>query len=484
VTSLWRAQILKNLCIYPLFLCGGAGTRLWPVSRQSSPKQFLSINSDKSLIDEAFARTAGLPIAVHTLIASREHEDLVSAVIERIATPVDVFLEPSMKNTAPAAILGCLSIYEKDPDAIVLIMPTDHHISPVAEFERVIQDGISSLAKDQTILFGIKPTHPTSAYGYIKVNTHVNGSKYEVCSFVEKPDVELASKLIAGENAFWNSGIFLLHAETLLSLAKVHQPILLQDIEKIFLSRNTRKNWASIGEESWSKISGGSLDQLIFEKAKNLKCIEYRGEWSDLGDWNSVAKLSDSDHDGNNLSGNVTAIDCKSSSFFTTDDTKHLLTIGLEDILAVCTHDALLIAQKDNLHKMKYAVPALIQRGVSQATTNSVVQKPWGSFQVILKAENFQIKVLNVKPGARLSLQSHNRRSEHWVVTKGVATVTVGSKKSDLMQDFSVYIETGEVHRLANETKDEVIVVEVQIGDYLGEDDIIRYEDDYDRIIV
>lgn len=467
--------------IIPVVLCGGVGSRLWPLSRESFPKQFTQLINEVSLFQAAVQRASVVSEMEPIIVASSDHKFLVQKQLNNLGASAQILLEPKGKNTAPAALAATHFISGVHGDALVLLMPSDHHIPDEKAFAHVVQLGCSAAMEGAIVTFGINPIGPETRFGYIELDNDVLGDCYVVNNFLEKPNIEVVEQIFASENHVWNAGILLFKVSTLISLAQRFEPKIHSSVAASVDKALQDNNFWHINPFNWAQIEGQSIDRAILERCEEIKCIKFAGDWSDLGDWNALASQLEPDASGNLIKGSVTQIDCNNNILWDSSERTHLVGLGLKNIVAVATDDAILVADANRVQDIKYAVEYLAEKKVPQANRHSKNYRPWGWFEKLVSHAGYQVKRLNVNPNSALSLQSHQHRSEHWVVVFGTATVTYDSVLMKVETNESVYIKAGQKHRLANDTQNPLVVIEVQTGSYLGEDDIIRYEDDYDR---
>jgi len=467
--------------IFPVILAGGTGTRLWPVSRESMPKQFVSLVGRRSLFQESVLRLTGKDLSSVKVITSSNYRFLVSKQLKEIHSDAKVYLEPSGKNTAPAIIAAAQISKESGSSCLMLVAPSDHYIPDVDAFMENVLEGKEAAENGDIITFGVKPIRPETGYGYIEISGERTGACREVINFFEKPNAEIAQKMLESGNFLWNAGIFLFRTDVMLSLAEKHQPEMTSAVRRAVQEGEPDLEFFRFESKSWDNIRGESIDYAIVEKTDNLSCIELKSEWHDLGDWQSVSQVIGNDKNNNLTTENSTNIDCTNTTLWSTSERIHLAGLGLDNIIAIATEDAVLVANAEHTQEVKKIVADLEKSGVYQARKHIRDERPWGWFESLVDLPTYQVKRLHVYPGACLSLQSHKFRSEHWVVVGGTATIWRDEEIFTLEVNSSVYINVGQKHRLANDTEEELTVIEVQTGSYLGEDDIIRYEDVYRR---
>lgn len=471
--------------ITPLLLAGGIGTRLWPLSRKSYPKQFVKIINNLSLFQQSVLRLTSskdLSFNTHITLTNDEYRFIVKKQLQDINNNTGkIVIEPSSKNTAPAILAGSLLAYEKDVEAILLAVPTDHVIQNVNDFHMTISMGLKAVKNGKIITFAIKPSHPKLGYGYLELQKISVDGVHQLKQFIEKPSELKAKQMLQDGNYFWNSGIFLFKAKDMILAFNDYAPDLLKSVRDSVEEAWLDLNFLRLNPEPWSKCNNISIDYAIMEKAKNLAAVPFKSKWSDLGDWDTVRKEMEPNENGVSLSLNANAINCKDTLLRSESENQEIFGIGLKDIIAVAMPDAVLVAHKDKSQDIKIVVDTLKKKSIKQAEIFSKDYRPWGWFENILISDYFKVKKIVVNPNAALSLQSHKYRSEHWVVVEGSAKITLNNKIHILKKGQSIGIPLGALHRLENKEKNPLILIEVQTGTYLGEDDITRYEDLYDR---
>lgn len=472
--------MLQNQNIIPVILCGGMGSRLWPLSRTSLPKQFATLISGDDLFGLTLERVKKGSFDKPLIVASESHRFHVSKKVADIGMQCDVLLEPSGRNTAPAIMMAALHLKSQGRNGQMLILPSDHLIPDVDQFVNAVHVGLPSALNDMLVTFGVSPTSPKTGYGYIQAVDAGSGLR-DVLAFHEKPDRERAEQMLATGQYLWNSGIFLIGVDRLLSLAERHQSDMLMAVKTACADFVVDGEFYRPNLASWNVVPSDSIDYALVEKCEGVVCVPYTGQWSDMGDWNSVFAVNAEDKNGNRLNGAVTAIDCFNSNLWSTNDQTQLVGLGLNGIMAVATDDAIMVADVQRTQDVRSVVSILDKAGLPQAHQHTKDYRPWGWFESLILSPGYQVKRLHVAPKARLSLQSHKHRSEHWVVVAGTATVVINERKFKLNVNESVYINIGDKHRLANDTEMPLTIIEVQTGSYLGEDDIVRYQDDFSR---
>ncbi|TMV07239.1 mannose-1-phosphate guanylyltransferase/mannose-6-phosphate isomerase [Ruegeria sediminis] len=474
--------------VHPIILCGGSGTRLWPLSRKSYPKQFVPLMGQQTLFQACAERLRGPgdnPFAPPMVLTNAAFRFIVTEQLAAIGIdPGPILIEPDGRNTAPAVLAAALHLSASDPDAIMLVAPSDHVVPDSAAFHTAVAEGVRAIAeRNDLITFGITPDRPETGYGYLQLSTRPdgNGKAQPLGRFVEKPDLETAKAMLTDGSYLWNSGIFLFAVRDILAAFQTLAPELLAPVRTAVDQAQTDLGFLRLDPAAWDKVADISIDYAVMEKADNLSVVPYSAGWSDLGSWSAVQELSDPDDDGVATSGAVTAIDCRNVLLRSEADAQELVAMGLENVIAVAMPDAVLVASMDKAQDVKQAVTALKAKGAKQAEQLPVDHRPWGWFESLVIGDRFQVKRIHVHPGAALSLQSHHHRSEHWIVVEGTAKVTVDDEVKLVSENQSVYIPLGAVHRMENPGKVPMVLIEVQTGSYLGEDDIVRYEDVYAR---
>jgi mannose-1-phosphate guanylyltransferase/mannose-6-phosphate isomerase len=470
--------------IYPTILCGGSGTRLWPLSRKSYPKQFVPLLSDETLFQACASRLVGNSFAAPVVLTNSDFRFIVAEQLLKLGIdPGSVIIEPEGRNTAPAVLAAALHVLEKDPDAVLLVAPSDHAIPDASAFRAAVAIGLTAVASGQIVTFGIAPTRPETGYGYLELATAPgpDGGPAPLKRFVEKPDVSNAESMIVAGNYLWNAGIFLFRAADMVAAFAAHAPDVLAPVRAALSEAHSDLGFLRLAPGPWAKAPDISLDYAVMERATNLSVVPYKGAWSDLGGWDAVWSEAGHNAGGVATSGAATAIDCTDSLLRSESEGLELVGIGLTNIIAVAMNDAVLVADMSRAQDVKKAVEALKAKKATQAVQFPKDHRPWGWFETLVLGQRFQVKRIVVHPGASLSLQSHHHRSEHWIVVQGTAKVTVGDQIQLVTENQSVYIPLGARHRMENPGKVPMVLIEVQTGTYLGEDDIVRYEDAYAR---
>ena len=452
-----------------VILCGGSGTRLFPLSRSTNPKQFIKINGKKSLFQETVERNREMVDDI-LVVANEEHYFLAIDDLDEIkVNKVNYLLESIAKNTAAAIAMSCFLVEDND---ILLVVPSDHIIKDTDKYKIAVEEAKALAEKNFLVTFGIKPDYPETGFGYIKANG------FDVVRFIEKPDLKEAEKFLQQQNYFWNSGMFCFKAKILLSELKKYSPDIYDTAFKAVEQR--KKNpMTRVVEELMNKIPSQSIDYAVMEKSSIVKVVQCDIGWSDVGSFDSLYKELPINEEGNTL--NRMHISTNSKNNLIIGEDRLIATVDVEDLIIVNSKDTLLVAKKGSSQNVKTIVENLKVSKPELYYTDSIGRRPWGTYTVLEDSVGYKIKRIEVKPEKRLSLQKHMHRNEHWVVVSGRATVTVNDKTFILNQNESTYIKAGEVHRLLNDTNEPLIIIEVQVGDYTGEDDIIRLDDDFSR---
>lgn len=476
---------MTNL-IHPVLLSGGSGTRLWPLSRRSFPKQFVNLLGEESLFQSTVKRLAGITFDAPLVVTNSDFRFLV---VEQLATvdiaPRHILIEPFARNTAAAVCSAALVLEAEEGDSLMLISPSDHVMPDIESFRASLEAAVPSALSGQIVTFGIRPDRAETGYGWLELPSKPSENFEPVAqpllSFVEKPNKETAEDLLSGGMHLWNSGIIFASTSTIIEAFEQHAPATLSAVRAAVAAAKIDLGFIRLGAKAWSGLQDISIDHAVMERATNLSVVPYGGKWSDLGDWHSIWQEIDNDDAGVAINGNATALDCKDSLLYSTSEGQELVAMGLENIIAVAMPDAVLVARKDRAQDLKILVNELKAKGITQAENLPRDFRPWGWYESIARGPRFQVKRIVVNPGAALSLQSHCHRSEHWIVVEGTAKVTIDKEVKLVCENQSVYIPLGAKHRLENPGKLSLTLIEVQTGSYFGEDDIIRYEDIYKR---
>ncbi|MCD1620895.1 mannose-1-phosphate guanylyltransferase/mannose-6-phosphate isomerase [Salipiger manganoxidans] len=474
--------------ITPVLLCGGSGTRLWPLSRKSYPKQFVPLVGEETLFQASAKRLSGrsadLAFAAPLVLTNSDFRFIVTEQLLAIGIdPGTILIEPEGRNTAPAILAAALHAAATDPEAILLIAPSDHVVPDAEAFRAVVARGLGAVAQGDLVTFGIAPDRPETGYGYLELASapDASGAPVKLKRFVEKPDAAQAAEMLVEGSFLWNAGIFLTRARDLLAAFETHAAGLMAPVTAALAEAKPDLGFLRLAPGPWSEAPDISIDYAVMEKAPNLSVVPFTAAWSDLGGWDAVWRESGPDAQGVVTSNGAIAIDCENTLLRSDSDRLEVVGIGLKNVMAVAMNDAVLVADMSRAQDVKLAVEALKKKGAAQATHFPKDHRPWGWFESLVVGNRFQVKRILVHPGAALSLQSHFHRSEHWIVVEGTARVTVDDKITLVTENQSVYLPLGCVHRMENPGRVPMVLIEVQTGAYVGEDDIVRYEDVYAR---
>ncbi len=471
--------------ITPILLAGGIGKRLWPVSRKSFPKQFNQLFDKKTLFQNTLERLQSNKFVLFNSPITITNEDFRFLVLEQFKNlnrdNGEIFLEPESKNTASSILAASIYMFNCNKNSVLLMSPTDHVIPETFEFHKTIAQGFQELEKGNLVIFGIKPDRVETGYGYIETKIEKNLNVHSIVKFIEKPNIKEAEKMFLSKKYLWNAGIILFRAKDLIKVFKKHQPNIFKKVNSSLIMGKKDLDFYRLEKNNWSQCKNISIDNAILEKIKNLKVIPFNNKWSDLGDWESVWREKKQTNKSVYESKNVTSIDCNNVLLNNFSSESHLVGLGLENIIAVSTKDAVLIANKSRSQEVKDVVDLLKIKKIPEAEMHFKDFRPWGWFEILSFSKFYKVKKILVYPNSSLSLQSHKFRSEHWVIIDGVANITIDNKVQICKKGESVYIPLGAIHRLENTKKKALIIIEIQSGTYLGEDDIIRYEDNYGR---
>ena len=472
--------------LIPIILCGGSGSRLWPLSRESFPKQYLSFNSkdNKTLLQKTQERISGIKdITKPILICNEEHRFIVAEQMKEInVEPISILLEPMGRNTCAAITLAAIKSLKLEDNPNLLILSSDHEIQNTKKFVQAIENGINFCDNGKLVTYGIVPNAPETGYGYIQAQNPLDTNKVQgekIKRFLEKPDLTTAKKLIKDKHYAWNSGIFLFSAKSILSEVEFFLPSVKKFCEDSLSKDLIDLDFQRIEKKSFSKCPNVSIDIAVMEKTEKGIVLPLDAGWRDLGSWNAVWDSSDKDKNGNFLQGNIVSKENKNCYF--RSENKLIVGMGLKDLIVIDTRDATLITSKNNSQDIKSVVTDLKRRGIKEGQIHKKIFRPWGNYESIAEDLRWQVKLITVKPGNKLSLQMHHHRAEHWVVVKGTAKVQIDENEIILGENESTFIPLGSKHRLINPGKIPLVLIEVQSGAYLGEDDITRFEDNYGR---
>ena len=472
--------------IIPVILCGGSGSRLWPISRESYPKQYLNINpnENKSLLQKTQERINNFEnIKNPILVCNESHRFLVAEQMREIdIEPNEILLEPTGRNTCPAIAIAALVALEKEEDPLILILSSDHEIKDNEKFISALYSGVKYAQEDKLVTFGVLPSSPETGYGYIKAENSLDSENLigeKISKFTEKPNYETANKFIKDKRYSWNSGIFAFKATKIISEINKYYPEIIKNCKESLQKSKRDLDFLRIDKKEFSKCKNISIDVAIMEKTSDGFVIPLNVKWTDLGSWDSVWEYSNKDEKGNVIHGKVITED--SNNCYLRSEKRLIVGIGLKELIVVETSDALLVAQKDKAQCIKEIVNDLKNKNIPEGLAHKKIYRPWGFFNSLAQDKRWQVKLINVKPGEKLSLQMHHHRSEHWIVVNGTAKVEVDEKIIFLTENQSTYIPLGSTHRLSNPGKIPLSLIEVQSGSYVGEDDIVRFEDKYGR---
>lgn len=463
--------------IVPVILSGGSGTRLWPLSREAYPKQFLPLVGDDTMLQATWKRVASIAGAAPIVVANQEHRFMAAEQLRECKVlPQALILEPVGRNTAPAIAIAALQALAGGNDALLLVLPSDHVVRNEAAFHAAVKEAAIAAEAGKLVTFGIVPTAPETGYGYIKAAT--GEGVRAVDRFVEKPDLATAEQYVASGEYFWNSGMFLFKASRYLKELEALQPAILAACRQALDKAARDNDFIRLDADAFAASPNDSIDYAVMEKTADAAVVPLDAEWNDVGSWSALWEVSDKDADGNACHGDVIALDCKDSYAY---GNRLIAMVGLQDVVVVETDDAVFVGHKDRVQDVKEIVGQIKRDGRSEAAAHRKVYRPWGAYDSIDNGARFQVKRITVKPGATLSLQMHHHRAEHWIVVSGTAEVTRGDEVILLSENQSTYIPLGVTHRLKNPGKLPLELIEVQSGSYLGEDDIVRFEDQYGR---
>lgn len=468
--------------ITPVILCGGSGTRLWPVSRKGFPKQFIELIGEGSLFQQSSARLSGGGFSAPLIVTNSDFRFIATQQLSDAGIdPAAVLIEPEARNTAPALLAAAIVQAQTDADALMLAAPSDHYITQADAFRETVSAGIEAASAGQIVTFGITPCRPETGYGYLEMDEGQEHGAVPLKRFIEKPELAEAKRMLDAGGYLWNAGIFMYTAQTLIDAFAIHAPDTLDQVRAAVTAAQPDLGFLRLDPAAWAKCDDISIDFAIMEKVDNLSVVEHTGDWSDLGGWTAVHQHADSDDTGVALQGAARAVDCKNSLLRSDNDSVQLVGLGLDGIVAVATTDAVLVADKSRVSELGDVVKEMRAAKIKQADTFPKDHRPWGFFETLILGGRFQVKRIVVNPGAALSLQSHMHRSEHWIVVAGTAKITIEDEVTLVAENQSVYVPLGAKHRMENPGKLPMELIEVQTGAYLGEDDIMRYEDVYSR---
>jgi len=468
--------------ILPVIMAGGSGTRLWPLSRGNYPKQFLTLQNDSTMLQTTIERLNGLQCEAPIVICNEEHRFIAAEQLRQInVVNSQILLEPIGRNTAPAIALAAFKAIESGKDPLLLVLAADHVVANVDAFQSSVTDAIQFAENGNLVTFGIVPNKPETGYGYIKCGAAtLEGKGFDVAQFVEKPDLSTAQSYLESGSYFWNSGMFLFKASNYLSELKKYRSDIYEACERAIKVLEQDLDFIRIDKEAFEKCPDESVDYAVMEKTESSVVVPMDAGWNDIGGFSALWETAEKDAAGNALTGDVITSETQNTLVMAGE--KLVTTVGVDDLVIVNTKDAILVAHKNKTQDVKKIVNELKANERSEVTFHREVYRPWGKYDSIDKGERFQVKRITVKPGAKLSVQMHHHRAEHWIVVSGAAKVTNGESELLLTENQSTYIPVGVVHALENPGKVPLELIEVQSGSYLGEDDIVRFEDRYGRV--
>jgi mannose-1-phosphate guanylyltransferase/mannose-1-phosphate guanylyltransferase/mannose-6-phosphate isomerase len=465
--------------VIPLIMCGGAGTRLWPASRENGPKQFLPLFGRYSTFQETLRRVSdpalfGRPVVV----TNARYRFLVAEQLAAIAVKADILLEPVRRDSGPAILAGAAFASRRDGDAIIVALAADHVVTDPRAFTEVCSQAREAAQDDQIVMFGMRPTRPATGYGYIRAGAAIGPGVFAIERFVEKPDAETAASYVA-ENYLWNSGNFMFRADFLIEEYRRFEPDSAAAVTAAVDTAASDLEFEILDPEAFARATAKSIDYAVMERTKRAAVMPVSYGWSDVGSWHTVWELSARDADGNATQGSAVFINSRGS--YVATERQFVALSGLDNVVVVATDDAILVARREDGEGLRQVVKMVNSVAPTLTQDHLKVHRPWGSYKSVDQGDRFQVKRIVVKRGGRLSLQMHHHRAEHWIVVRGTARVTIGNKVSVLHENESIYVPSGAQHRLENPGKIDLELIEVQTGSYLGEDDIVRIEDDYHR---
>lgn len=471
---------MKKSPLVPVLLCGGSGTRLWPLSRSSYPKQFVEFQKGQTLFKSTLKRVASLSnVSNPIVVCNKDHRFLAKRDLDDLSCHAAIIVEPVAKNTAPAIALAAVEAVKSDPDAVLLVLPSDHSIDGRTAFVKAVEDSVILAERDYLVTFGIRPTGPETGYGYIEAGDPILEGSFKVKRFVEKPVLAKAKEMLEDGGYYWNSGMFVFKASFYLEALEKFAPDIFNHCKAAMENVKVNNGFTFPDSDVMKECPSDSIDYAVMERTSQAAVLPLNVVWNDLGAWNSMHAVSEKDPDNNTQIGDTLSMSCVNCYIHSTS--RLVATVGMRDVAIVETSDAVLVAPLSRVQEVKNVVAHLNESRRPEAVLPPVVQRPWGTYQSIARGDHYQTKRIIVNPGGALSLQLHHRRTEHWTVVEGMAEITVGDKVITCSANESVYIPLETVHRLVNRTCDPVVLIEVQCGDYLGEDDIEQLEDIYAR---
>lgn len=468
--------------VYPTIMAGGTGSRLWPLSRETYPKQFIRLCGQYSMLQDTINRLDAIDNLGSPLIISNEEYRFVVAEQLREINQLsnNIILEPLGRNTAPAIALAALQIIKHDPNGILLVLAADHIINDDAAFCSTVNQAVTYAEQEKLVTFGVEPTYPETGYGYIKKGQQTGDKGFIVEKFVEKPNQKLAQEYLNTKDYLWNSGIFLFKASVYLEQLKLHRPNIFEKCQQAMHNTEQDKDFIRIDKEIFSQCKAESVDYAVMEQTNDAIVVPLNSDWSDVGSWSSLWQISEKGENNNVICGDVIAIDSK-DNYLRSED-KLIATVGVNNLAIIETKDAVLVMDKAQSQNVKKVVDELKRSNRKEYVIHRQVFRPWGSYDSLDKGQRYHVKNIRVKPGEKLSLQMHYHRAEHWIVVSGTAEVVIDDKVQYITENQSVYIPLGAKHSLANPGKIDLEIIEVQSGSYLEEDDIVRFQDRYGRI--
>jgi mannose-1-phosphate guanylyltransferase len=470
----------KNLSILPVIMAGGSGTRLWPLSRELYPKQFLKLGDDVTMLQSTLLRLQGLPVQQCLVIGNEQHRFLIAEQLRQLdALGRNILLEPAGRNTAPAIALAALHAMSQGQDPLLLVLAADHVIRDTEALHEAVMLAAELASQGHLVTFGVVPDRPETGYGYVQQGQSLGQGAYKVAAFVEKPSAELATSYLAGGQHLWNSGMFMFRASRYVEELRKFRPDILQACQAALKSTDNDMNFIRVNRDAFAACPSDSIDYAVMEKTDAAVVVPLAAGWSDVGAFAALWDVLPKDAQGNAFSGDVLALDSTNSLVMA--ESALVATIGVRDLVVVQTKDAVLVADRDKAQDVKRIVAQLRESGRTEHHVHRQVYRPWGQYDSIDSGARYQVKRITVQPGAKLSVQLHHHRAEHWVVVSGTARVTLDSQEHLLTENQSIYLPVGAVHALENPGKIPLDLIEVQVGSYLGEDDIVRLDDRYGR---
>lgn len=466
--------------IKPIIIAGGAGSRLWPLSRQLNPKQFLKLCGETTLLQQTLSRLEGLETGTPSIICHEDHRFIVAEQLRQVGVNnATIMLEPVGRNTAPAIALAALNVTNKGDDPVLLVLAADHFIADCSAFRQAVKSAEPLALQDQLVTFGIVPNQPETGYGYIQRGGAQCSHSYAVSRFVEKPDIATAKSYLESGEYYWNSGMFMFKASVYLSALKEFRPDIFEACTRAVKNGTGDMDFLRVDEGAFSKCPEDSIDYAVMERTESAAVVPLDAGWNDIGSWSALWEIGAKDNEGNVTKGDVLTQD--SSNCFIQAEHRLIATVGVDNLVVVETKDAVLVAHRDHVQNVKKVVNAIKNDGRHEHLVHREVYRPWGVYDSVDNGERYQVKRITVKPGAKLSVQMHHHRAEHWIVVSGTAKVTIGDDQFLLTENQSTYIPVGQVHCLENPGVIPLELIEVQSGSYLGEDDIVRLKDQYGR---